>query len=44
MAITILNQSNQPFNQIDYVERYKEEFTLLSCMDTLMVDDVLVDP
>ncbi len=39
-----LHQTEKPFQNVEYVEGYVEQFALLGIVDSLVVDDVFVDP
>lgn len=44
VPISVLYQSENPFKQIENVKRNEKQFLLLFSMNTLVVDDILVNP
>lgn len=44
VVIAILYQSEQPFYDIQHIERNEEQLSLLGCVDALMINYVLVYP
>lgn len=44
IPVAVLYQPEQPFQQIQQIERNKQQFTLLSGVDALMVYQVTVNP
>lgn len=44
MAVAILQQAYEPFNDVDYIKGHKQQFPLLGGMYPFVVDDIFVNP